>query len=788
MQYSYNWLKEISQTKKTAEEIAQLLLVHSFEVEELRDQRKGREDVVIGHVLQIASHPDADKLQIATVDVGEEKLQIVCGAPNLQKNQKVPVALVGAKLPNGLKIKKAKIRGIESRGMICAPDELDLGSENGGIMILKEDAPIGELFTTYKKLDDTILEIDVLPNRGHDALSHYGMAREIAMLEGRILNESHRQQQKYTQGIPVKILTPTCSRYCAISLSDIKIEPSPQWLQDKLTALGHNAINNVVDITNYIMLLTGQPIHAFQANFAPQITIRQAEKNEKVTLLDDTQLTLSKNDLLITDGKNPIALAGIMGGKSSAISNKTKEITLEIAHFDARTIRATKSRHNLHTDAAYRFERDIDPNLVDVAAFHAIKMFTEITGAKVKSITDIYPQESQVKKWSIALPHKEIEKILGTQIDQTYVQSILKNLDITLTQKNDVYLCHIPTIRRDLQSPEDLIEEIGRVYGYDKIKPKPLKEPVTIPHHNAQREYENHTKDLFVAEGYSEIKSYSYYAKNDAKQVGLNGKHITVLNPMSSEQEYMRRTLAVGILKSAAKNNSFTEESKLFEVGRFYIPSTSQKLPQEKMMLGLAYTKKSNRISHFHTLKGSIENFLTEQGLHNHYFSDDIPNDLTDAIIFHPTRQAFIRLDNNTICGVIGEIPKRTAKYFGIKNAQTIYAEIDLAVIEKAAKSNTGYQPLPKYPAVTRDLSMRVGKHTRVADIERTLSASAGNLLSDINLFDLYENKKNGERSMAFHILFQSQKKTLTADEVDVLIKKMILAVEKIADVEVKKI
>ncbi len=784
MLYSYKWLQELSQTKKSAQEIAQLLLTHSFEVEDVKPQSDGLEDVFVGHVIAVQEHPQADKLKIATVDLGQEKLQIVCGAPNLSQGQKVPVAIVGANLPGDFEIKMATIRGVQSAGMICAPDELGLGDDHDGIMVLDHDATIGTSFAKHMELDDTILDIDVLPNRAHDALSHQGMAREIAMLEGRKVLFEEKNLSQIPNGIEVEIQTPNCLRYVGLSLNNITIEPSPKWLQNRLKSLGHNAINNVVDITNYIMLETGQPLHAFSQEYASQINVRQAKTSEKMTLLDQTEVTLSNEDIVITDGNLPIALAGIMGGKGSAITDTTSSVMLEIANFDARSVRATKSRYGLQSDAAYRFERDLDPNLVDQSLARAVELFEQICGAKISAITDVYPEP--IKQWSIALPHGEIEKLLGIEIEHSNVQKILHDIEITISQKNDVYLCHVPTVRKDLNTPEDLIEEIGRIYGYDKIHPRPLNEIVKAPAKNEQRLFERTTKDFLITQGFSEVRSYSFYSQDDAIAVGSTEAHVSLSNPMSSQQKYMRRTLAVGLLQSASQNQSYKNTTQLFEIGRLYIPNKTG-LPDEKIVLGISVTAKSDNAQQFYVLKGLIDKYFNSLGIKDHYYSEKATRNTTSVVDLHPSRQASIHLQSGSVVGSIGEITKNTAKYFTVKNASTAFCELDLDLIRHISQDLHEFIPLEKYPAVQRDLSIIVAERTRVADMERIIASAGTEILQKIDLFDLYIDKEKAERSMAFHLSFSSPQRTLTAKEVDAIMEDITSTLENEDDIQIKR-
>ncbi|MEN8252440.1 MAG: phenylalanine--tRNA ligase subunit beta, partial [Patescibacteria group bacterium] len=625
MKFSYNWLKELSGTTKNVDEIAELFMTHSFEVEGIEDLSKGLDKVVIGEVLTKEKHPDADKLNVAMVNVGDEELQIVCGAPNLEAGQKVPVALVGAVLPdgdNGFEIKKSKIRGVESNGMICAQDELGIGTDHEGIVVLSEDAPVGEHFAKYAELEDTIIDIDILPNRGHDALSYQGIANEIKAFEGNIESQTHPNPLPEGEGeFHIQIDTQKCSRYIGIKIKGIEIKESPKWMQARLKASGIGSINNIVDITNYVMLETGQPLHAFSADKAGQIGVRQAKEEEKLTILDEQELELDSKDIVITDGEKSIALAGVMGGLDSAINDSTKDIILESASFDSSSIRFTQRKYNLQTDAAYRFERDIDPNLAEIAAARAAELIMEFADGTVESVSDIYPKP--VTSWSIELSPQKVQKLLGVEIAVEEMKNILERLDMDVDVTENAIIVTVPTIRIDLKAQEDLIEEIGRMYGYDKIKPKALEELVQTPNKNEQRFFERTLKDIFVHGGFDEVRSYSFYSRDDAGAIGLQDEnHIALMNPMSPEQAIMRRTLMPNLLHFAKKNFSYFNKVNIFEIGRIYDP-VQDVLPDEKLVLGGVVASKESDGSQFFELKGIIETLFSRVNIGEFYFDSE---------------------------------------------------------------------------------------------------------------------------------------------------------------------
>ena len=788
MKFSYNWLKELSETKRTPEEIGKDLTLHSFEVEKIEKLGNDLEMVVIGEVLEVTKHPDADKLNIAKVNVGKEELQIVCGAPNLKEGQKVPVALVGAILPGEFLIKEAEIRGIKSSGMICAEDELGIGENHEGIMVLDKDAPIGEKFIDFMDLNDSILEIDILPNRAHDALSYEGIAREIAMLEGRnILNDDDKLKEsfKVDNGLEINIETDKCPRYIGAKISGIKITDSPDWLKNRLRASEIKSINNIVDITNYVMLLTGQPLHAFDAKGIDKIGVRMANGGEKLIILNGEEVNLRKDDIVITDGASPIALAGVMGGLESGINNETTEIILEAANFNAVNIRRTKTSHNIQSDAAYRYERDIDINFTQRAMVAALNLIAQITGGKVEAITDNYPQE--IKSWEIKLELEKVSKLLGVEIEKEEINKILNNLGIKINAGEDFILCEIPTRRIDLRNQEDLIEEVGRVFGYDKILTKPLKEKVQAPIKNEERILERKLKTIMAHNGFDEIKGYSFYSREDARALGLNDeKHISLLNPMNPDQELMRRTLASGLLRAGKKNLSYFESVYIFDMGKACNPSDNA-LPKEELMLSALIVEKGEHGEQFFALKGALENLLAKIKTFDVSFSSDFDDDKEDVISLHPSRKAIIKNSKGKKLGIIGEISKGAHKHFGLKKMRACIFELNVEALLKEISREKIYTPLAKFPSVNRDISMVVNKKMLTSEIEKAIKNYGGELLQEVSLFDTFLNPESGERSMAFHMIFSDPERTLTAQEVDEKIVEISANLEKELGVVVKK-
>ncbi len=787
MKYSYNWIRELSGTTKTVDEIAQLLLTHSFEIESIEDLSKGLERVVIGEVLTKEKHPDADRLSVATVNVGTETLHIVCGASNLAAGQKVPVALAGAQLPCGLTIKKSMIRGMESNGMICAEDELGLGKDHEGIIVLPADAPVGELYAVYSGRNDAVIDIKILPNRGHDCLSHVGIANEIMALEGKRVHPLEGSLPNTSEKCGVTIDTKKCHRYIAVAMDNIKNNVTPSWIEHRLRACGIKPINAVVDITNYVMLETGQPLHAFSADLVQKILVRQAQKGERITLLDHTEKVLTSDDMIITDGIKPIALAGVMGGIDSGITETTTHIILESASFDAPTIRYTQRRYNLLTDAAFRYERDIDPNLTIYAAHRAVALLEDVCGARVAGTQDMYP--SPVVNWHVTLSLPTVSRLLGVEIPKNVIEDILTRLgmDVGATDQNDVVIVTVPTIRRDLTSQEDLIEEIGRVYGYEEIVKRPLQEDIITPETNELRQCEYQILDVCVANGFDEIKGYSYYAREDAEAIGLNDEnHVSVLNPLAPEYAIMRRSLMPELCRAIKKNLSYFPEVRICDIGRIYDP-TGKALPDETLVLGIGVASRAIDGTQFYEIKGLVENICAKCNIGEIYFDDVFDENMEHVPDLHATRRAIVRTESGVVLGWIGEVTKKAHKFYGIKKDRAAVGELHIMRILQEMRAQNFFAQIAKYPTVTRDLSMLVPQRTRVADIERVIYASGGEFIKDVDVFDIYDNTETGERSLAFHMIFGADERTLTSEEIDAQINVIITDLEKDENIEVRK-
>lgn len=777
MKYSYRLLKELSGTKKSAEQLAKLLMVHAFEVEGIEKFSLGIDDVVIGKVVALAQHPDADKLRVAQVEVGKKDVRtIVCGAPNIAEGQKVAVALPGVKLPGGIEIKAAKLRGIESNGMICSAKELGLGDDHAGILVLDEEAPIGASFVKYVGLDDSIIEVKILPDRGSDALAYQGLAREIAALDGyapHFVEKSLKPVHfpSYNKAAKVVIADKTgCPRYGALALRDVTVGESPLWLKVRLLVSGLRPINNIVDVTNYLMLLTGQPMHAFDADkIVGAVTVRRAKKNEKLVLLNGDARKLSPEDLVIADTKHALALAGVMGGQFSAVIAETKNIFLEVANFDGSSIRRTKNRHNLPTDASYRFERNLDPNLVGEALREAAALLPGLCGGKIVGMRDVYPKE--VLPGKITLSLDRVEHVLGVKLPlfQVVQHLALLGLKVKKVASENAVSVIVPTRRPDLRDEWDLIEEIGRMHGYDGIEAQAPLLPLSARPKNPEKALERAAKEYLVGAGFDELMTYSFYGEKEIAATRLSlDHHLELENPLSPDQKYLRMTLVPLHLRRAVENARHFESFDCFEWGKVFAKHPKTKQPVEFSALSLlsVSAKKSERGVGFFALKGKMAALLEALHIDVSKVILETPEkhpDIPVLAMLHPTRSACYTV-NGRVIGVIGEVHPQVLKSFGLEPRVTVGGLI-ASELSALQQKETIFTPLQKFPYALRDISLTFPKTMAVSAVERLLYEAGAPLLQRAELFDIYE--KDGEKSFAFHLSFGAPDRTLSSTEMD---------------------
>lgn len=792
MYISLNWLKDFINvpSKITPADIAQKLTAHTAEVEGFIDQSKQFDKVVVGKVLEVKKHPNADRLRLALVDVKTEKLAIVCGAPNLAEGQLVPVALVGAILPGGLEIKESEIRGEKSYGMICAEDELGLGKNHEGIIVLKSTAKVGESFAKYLKVDDTIFELDnkSLSNRP-DLLNHYGIARELGVTLNLALKPYNKFIDKTIQfpvdkksELNVKVEDKdACPRYMAVKIDNIEIKESPAWLKDRLIAVNQKPINNIVDLTNYILLDLGQPLHAFCADKVKKIVVRFARNGERLETLDEKERILSSEDLLITDGEKPLAIAGIMGGKDSGVTPETTSIILEAANFNAPFIRKTSQKLGLRTESSTRYEKALDPLLTEEALFRFINLlFKMLPKAIISSpLTDI----NQIKPVSkeIILDLDWLDKKIGQVIPEEQVLGNLEKLGFVVNRVSDRQLnVLVPSWRatRDISIKEDLAEEILRIYGYDNITSQLPIETLVCPEINQERLLERKIKTfLALRHSLSEVYNYSFVGEDQLKKLNIDFfKHLRLANPASDVHTMLRQSLVPNLVNNVKANQAKADDFGLFEIGSVFFnapgslpkeASGDETIPYQEKHLGMVLAGEDKNI--FRRAKGIIISLL------EHVLGYDLESEFLEVLEapgwVNKQEAARIIVAGQEI-GIIGRLDKIAASNVNLKK-QVVLAEINFQNLFLLATGlNKGkFKELAKYPAVSRDLAFVLDKKILYNDVRMEI-AKFDALIKQVELFDVYSGDKlpDNEKSLAFHLTFQSADRTLVAEEVETLI------------------
>ncbi len=791
MKYSYKWLKELSGTDKSAPDLMKMVGLKGFELEGFENLSEQLDKFVVGKILEFHDHPNADNLRLVKVDLGAgEEAKIVCGAKNFEVGDKVPVALVGATIPlNRMKIERREVRGEFSNGMLCAEDELGLGKNHDGIMILDESLVVGTPLSEALALDDVVLDFDVLPNRAHDCLSHIGIAREIAVMEGRKMEEVYAElsHEPFQENINVDIQnTESCPRYIGVVLKDIIVGPSPRWMQARLIASGMEPINNVVDITNYVMLEIGSPLHAFDFdNVADKdglvkIVVRNAKKGEMLTLLDGKELELDEDDLLIANEKKSLALAGIKGGLESGISPETKKIVLETANFKGFDIRKTRQRHGLLTEAQIRFEKNISSRLAEFASARAIELLIELANAKVVASDDANFSKEEIKKQNFEFDYAK--GLLGEQIENEKMVEIIANLGFEVENRTEKgFDAIVPFWRLDIEGQADLVEEIGRIVGYGNVANTSIVENIAPAKTNELRKFEWKLISKMNGLGFDEVRLYSFYSRKDAENCGISAEHFEVENPLSEELALMRASLIPNILRSVCENIKHFSDFSIFELGREY--HNNKKDGQETRKIAGALVDVSRKDADiFYLLKGRVEALL--KNVTSGKIEFIVPSEWKDGI-YHKTRTAEILVDGKKI-GMLGQVNKIVAKKFGIKKPVVVF-EFELEKVFLQASRENKFKKIGKFPVVLRDLSMFVDSRKLSSEIIQNIEKSAGDFLKEVELFDVYEDKDNSRKSLAFHLAFGKEDATLESETIEVIMSKIISSLEEIgAEVRTK--
>jgi phenylalanyl-tRNA synthetase beta chain len=798
MRISYNWLKQFIKIDLGSEETASILTDLGLEVETVEKYQSvkgGLEGVVVGHVLTCEKHPDADRLKITTVDLGDGMpVQIVCGANNVAAGQKVPVATIGTKLfdKDGVEfeIKKGKIRGQESHGMICAEDELGLGTSHDGIMVLDEKlkpgTPCAKVFNIE---NDEVFEIGLTPNRA-DAMSHMGVARDLranllqrnSNLELITPSVSNFRIDKRTLKIDVDVKVPKLApRYCGITISGITVKASPAWLQNRLKAIGITPKNNIVDVTNYILHDLGQPLHAFDASrIQGKIIVQTVASDTKFVTLDDVERTLHEEDVMICDEKGPLCLAGVFGGKESAVTNETNSIFLESAYFNPVTIRKTAKRHGLSTDASFRFERGIDPNITEFALKRAVMLIKELAGGEVTSdLIDIYPKK--IEDFAVVLNFDKTAKLIGQELPKETIKKILASLDIKINSISDSGLgLSIPSYRVDVLREIDVIEEILRVYGYNNINfTKKVNATVSNSPRNEDYKVQNIIANQLNSLGFHEMMANSlttseYIRLTDTLKEEYN---VTMLNPLSNDLATMRQSMLFSGLEALSYNiNRRNTDIKLFEFGKTYhkMPSGYEE-PKHLTLFATGNTTAENwkiaqRPNDFFIFKGHIEAVIERLGLQKIIALPSNSSLFSEAVS--------LQIGNDTLVE-FGVVKKSITKYFDIKQ-EVFYADFNWNLVLKQLTNKIKYVELPKYPEVRRDLALLVNTDIPFESIYNCARQSEKSLLKAIQLFDVYEgaNLPEGKKSYAISFTLQDSTKTLTDEQIDKIMSKIQKTIE----------
>jgi phenylalanyl-tRNA synthetase beta chain len=803
MKVSLKWLKDYVGIKLAPKELAERLTMAGLEVKNIQTIGGKWDNVVVGQVIAVNPHPNANRLNLATVNLGTVQVTVVCGAPNIGAGQKVPFASIGARLIDphtgeSIVLKPAKIRGVVSEGMVCSEKELGISDNHEGIMVLPPEASIGTPLGTY--LGDTILDLDITPNRP-DCLSVIGIAREIAALTGEALRLPEIYYEETEKAIKsfasVEIIDPDlCPRYCASLVTGIKVACSPNWLQQRLISYGMRPINNVVDVTNYVMLEYGQPLHAFDYHKlnGRQIIVRRAKEGEAVTTLDGSRRSLTPELLVIADKEQAVAVAGIMGGLDTEVTDKTDTILLESANFNQAAIRRGCSRLQFQSEASIRFDKGLNSELPLLPLQRATRLVLKLAdGRAAKGVIDVYPGKSEPKL--ISLTTREVKRLSGLKVNINEILRVLESLGFESQEgaSSSQLLVAVPYWRSDIQCAADIVEELLRIIGYDKVPMTRLSSPLPeqksrLSPEARQDNLRETLQNILSGFGFQEILTYSLVSLERLQKLSpkleLKNVPLKVANPMTREQEYLRTSLRAGLLVTLAHNQKFEQAGiRLFEIGKVYLPQhaapsaalgatkeklsqTEQGLPQEKEMLCAVLSGTRAELSwqadkemlDFFDAKGVVENLLNQLGLRPSF-------EISDDETLFPGRRADIIVEGDRI-GILGELHPKVAQAFELSGIAYLI-EIDL---ERTLSKITGtkkYQSIPRFPTVTRDIALVVDEQVSYRTVEEVIQCFP--LVTKVTLFDLYQGEQiaEGKKSFAIRIVYQSPSHTLTDEEVN---------------------
>lgn len=813
MKISYNWLKNYVKTELSPEEAGKLLTGCGLEVESIEKTESvkgGLQGMVIGEVKTKEKHPDADKLSLTTVDIGSgELLNIVCGAPNVAAGQKVVVATVGAKLypvkGEPFEIKKSKIRGAVSEGMLCAEDEIGMGESHAGIMVLSPDAKIGTPAKEYFKIEeDYTLEIGLTPNRA-DAASHVGVARDlVAVINAQgngklslLLPETRTFKVDNTSStIEVKVEDPiACPRYSGLSISNVTVADSPEWLKNKLLAIGVRPINNIVDITNYVLHELGQPMHAFDADKIKggKVIVKKLADKTKFKTLDDVERELSSDDLMICNAEEGMCIAGVFGGIDSGVSSSTKKIFLESAYFNPTSVRRSAKRHGLKTDASFRFERGTDPNMTILALKRAALLIKEIAGGEVSSeIIDIYP--NKIEHHKVPFSFVNCDRLIGKKLDRELVKNILTSLEIIIeSESNDGLLLSVPPFKVDVTREQDVIEEVLRVYGYNNIEiPVALNSSLAYAEKPDKEKLQNIVSDLLSNNGFVETMCLSLTREEYSSRLNsINADHnVKMLNPLSSDLNVMRQTLLFSGLESIVYNqNRKNADLKLYEFGKTYMAikrgDQNKYIETKHLAVFITGKKEEERWNskkenvNFYTLKGFVKAIFDRLGVEVR-LNESVSDTFAHGLAYTWNKKMIVEF---------GQVAKSVLKSMDIKQ-DVLYADFNWDLLVDAVSKNKMlmYAEVPKFPEVRRDLALLIDKSIKFEQLEQLAFQTEKTLLKNVNLFDVYQGDKlpAGKKSYALSFTLLDESATLTDKQIEKIMEKLIKTYQEKAGAEIR--
>ncbi|MRJ09101.1 phenylalanine--tRNA ligase subunit beta [Ornithobacterium rhinotracheale] len=808
MKISHQWLSDFLKTDLNVEKVSAILTDTGLEVEGVEKTGVAKEDLegfVVGKVLTCEQHPNADKLKVTTVDLGNGNIQqIVCGAPNIGAGQNVPVATVGTVIKddkgNSFTIKKAKLRGEESNGMICSQKELRISEDNSGIWVMDESLTAGTpLSEIIDESVDYVYEIGLTANRA-DAMSHFGVARDAYVaMKSKKLNATFEQpdteleiSSKEKSPIEVKVEdAELCPRYAGIYIKGVKVAPSPQWLQQRLKAIGLSPKNNLVDATNYVLHGLGQPMHAFDADkiAGNTIIVKKATNGEKFTTLDEVERTLSGDDLMICNANEPMCIAGVMGGKDSAVSETTQNIFLESAYFNPVSVRKTAKSQTINSDSSFRFERGIDPNYCVKALHFAVKLIQEIAGGEVVGeVVDVYP--TPIEDFDVLLQYRNVERILGERLHREKIKEILELLDIEIISETDGTLeLKVPAYRVDVQREIDVIEDILRIYGYNNIQiNEKVSSSIVAGEGFLNHKVSEGISDLLITHGFNEAMNLSMYKKEYNDWLGYNEENsVTLINSLSQDVSTMRRSLLPSLLSNLDYNIKRRNTNiKLFEFGKSYRVENGKYIETPHLALAVTgdvagenWQEKSRNVSFFY-LKGVVEQILEKFKAQNTKGAELEKNYFTYALNYLLNEESLV---------YVAEVNKDLLKKFDIEQP-VYYAEFTMASLYKNYEENKGmkFKNLPKFPSVRRDLALLLNTDTSYDAVRECVEACDSTHIKGVNLFDVYQGDKlpEGKKSYAISLQLQDEEKTMNDKQIDAIMKKVIKALQDKLNAELR--